>query len=301
MKVDFQQRTRYSVYAILLAAPLFGGCASTVDTMTGQRFKHSPFHTMFHSEDPLDQIKNSPEADVRAQAMLSIKEPKRSGGSEKEQFEVLQLLATSATSDKQPPCRLNAIEALGRFEDPRTSAILVTAYQTAGQEAPAEMPPTETGVVAAGRRTRSGFAPVSSFTGDTIVTIQCRALESLGKKRTPEALALLCQVASTPAKREAKPTEIDALIANNSGQDQFDLRLAAIRSLENFKGDSGAAHTLYRVMNTEHDVALKNRAHQSLMKVTGQSYAPNAPEWRAFLKLADAGPVHQPIRANPAS
>jgi hypothetical protein len=128
------------------------------------------------------------ESDDRVAAMRSIKEPKKSGGSEADQTELMQILAASATADKQAYCRLSAIEALDRFEDPRAVQILVTAYRNASIDAPGgQAEPPANGVVQAGRRTRAPFAPVSSFTADQVITIQSAALEALGKKRTPEA------------------------------------------------------------------------------------------------------------------
>jgi len=279
---------------LVLASPFCTGCANTIDVITGNRFKDAPLTNMFGSEDPVEVLRTSDDSNVRAKAMLKLREPAKRGGSETEQFEVLQFLATSATSDKQVYCRLQAIETLGRFDDPRTSKILVTAYQTANQDPAIEKLTEEPGVVQAGGRRAKAFTPISTFTADNVATIQCRALEALGKKRTPESLALLCEVATKPAKREARPQpgDLEALMPQGSGQDAFDLRLAAIRALGNFKGEIAAAHTLYQVMATEQSsVAMRNRAHDSLVKVTGQDYPPQAPEWRAYLKLTDAAPT----------
>src|SRR5437763_782410 len=119
--VRIQFFRRHAAKALLSALPFFVGCAGTWDTVTSRRFKDDPFHVMFHSDDPNQVLKSSEEAGMRAKAMLEIKEPKKAGGTEEEQFQILQILATSATSDKHPQCRMNAIAALGRFEDPRTS------------------------------------------------------------------------------------------------------------------------------------------------------------------------------------
>ena len=149
-----------------------------------------------------------------------------------------------------------------------------------------------------GRRARS-FGASSSYTPETINGIRVRAIESLGKKHSPEGLALLCQIAAAPAKRDVKPaaSEVDALSSVNVGLDEFDVRMAALRSLGNYNGEITAAHALYRVMNTEHDTALKSRAYESLKRATGQSYEPSAPEWKQFLKLIDSAPAGvQPIQ-----
>jgi HEAT repeat protein len=284
----------YSVgKSLFLLAPFLAGCASTVDMISSQRFKDAPFTTLFQSDDPLETLRTSDEADLRAKAMLEIKEPSRSGAAEEQQFEVLQLLATAATSDRHALCRLRAIEALGRFEDPRTSHILTTAYQLAGQEGPADnTEPSADGVIAADRRTKSKSGAAATFTADTVATIQCRAVEALGKKQTPEAMALLCQIATTPAKRQLKKDEVNALNPPPSGHDQFDLRLAAVRSLANFKNEPAAAQALFQVMTTERDPALRNRAHQGLAKVTGQDYPPDSAEWETFMRVAHSQPPH---------
>jgi len=280
---------------LLAALPFTVGCANTIDTITGKRYKDDIFTHTFYSDDPTEVLRSGKDDTQRCKAMMKIREPKQNGADEKAQFEVLQLLATSATSDKQPNCRLQAIIALGRFEDPRTAKILLTAYQTAGQDPDAVVAETESGVVqAGGRRARSMFLPVASMTSENIAEIQATALKSLSTKRTPEALALLCEVAAKPAKREVKPVASGeqpelAAPATNSG-DLFDVRLAAIRGLANFKGEAAAAHALYAVMTLDTSVAMRSRAHESLVSVTGQNYPPQAAEWRAYLKITEAAP-----------
>jgi hypothetical protein len=264
-----------------------------MDQMQANHYWDAPIHNMFHADEPTEVLRKNQEADARSKAMLAIKEPKRNGGTDAEQDEMLQLLATAATSDKQPYCRMCALKTLGSWEDPRTAQIILAAYQNAPNESPLDKTTPETGVVQAGRRTRS-LGPVSSYTADLIITIRCQALESLGKKRTAEGLALLCQVASTPAKRDVKSSDLDMLTPGNSGQDQQDLRLAAIRALANFKGDIDAAQTLYRVMKSERDAGLKSRAYLSLVEVTGQSYKPDAPEWPPYLHINDSPPPAAP-------
>lgn len=117
----------------------------------------------------------------------------------------------------------------------------------------------------ASRRSRSGqAAPVSSFTPATVIDLQARLLASIGKKQTPEALAMLLEVASRPAKREAK-TDLEAMTPTNFGQDELDVRVAAVRALQNFKGDPTAAQLLYRIMMTEKShVALRAQGARKL-------------------------------------
>ena len=283
------RRTFFVAAGAILLAPPFVGCAGTVDRITSQRFRDKPFHTLFYTDDPLDVLRNVPEGDDRAKAMLAIKEPKLAGRSEAEQNEVVEILAKSATSDKHSICRLNAIEALSHFEDPRAASILVTAYRNAGKEAPVEaLKETEQGIVlAGGRRNRSAFAPVPTVTPDQVATIQCRALESMGRKRSPEGLALLCEVAAKTVKKEVKAVEFDPLALGNIGQDQFDLQLAALTALENYKGDPQAIRTLYRIMTTDRDVAPKSCAYKSLVKVTGKDWPPESPNWATIVPAGE--------------
>ena len=63
--------------------------------------------------------------------MRRLKEPLRDNRTQQEQDAVIDVLARAATSDPSPVLRLAAIEALGRFEDPRAAGILVIAYQNA--------------------------------------------------------------------------------------------------------------------------------------------------------------------------
>jgi hypothetical protein len=281
------RRNKLVIAGAILFLPFLGGCAGTIDTLTSQRFREHPFHTLFGSDDPVWVLENVPEGDQRAKAMSAVKEPKRHGGKDEEQKRVMELIAASATSDKQVVCRLGAIETLARFDDPQSSKILVAAYHNATIEAPKDNEPA--GVVQAGRRVRQPFAPVSSFTSDQVVMIQSKALEALGKKRSPEGLALLCEIAATPAKKEAKPAEFDPLAQGDLGQDSSDLRLAAIRALAHFKNDIHAAQLLYRIMTTERgDVALKSRAYESLQKVTGKDYPPTSPDWKLVVQVKES-------------
>lgn len=279
--------------AFSLFAPFAAGCASTMDRISSSRFRDAPFETLFGHDEPMEVLRKSQDPNERAAAILELKEPKRNGGTDAEQAEALKYLADMATSDKQPYCRKCALSTLGRWEDPRTSQIIVMAFQNAPNETPLEKRNPEAEVVQVGRRSRA-LEPVSSYTAPTIVTMRCRALESLGKKQSPEGLTLLCQTASTPAQRDTKPLDFDLQYPGNSGQDQQDLRLAAIRGLAHYKGDLTAARTLYRVMTTEHDVGLKNRAYISLGEVTDKSFPPDSAEWKSFLRMNEAPPASPP-------
>lgn len=266
--------------------PFLAGCAGTIDTLTSQRFREQPFKTLFSSDDPTWVLENMPEGDDRAKALMALKEPKRRGGNDEEQKKIMEIVAASATADKQVVCRLAAIDALSRFEDPQSAKILVTAFHNASIEAPKDGDPA--GIVQAGRKERRAFAPVSSFTPDQVIVIQCRALESLGKKQSPEGLSLLCEIAAKPPAKEPKPPEQDPFGDGDIGQDMTDLRLAAIRALSNYKNDMQAAQALYQIMKTERgNVALKSRAYESLQKVTGKDYPPESPDWKLVVQIKE--------------
>lgn len=286
-------RTALAAVAAGLIVPIFSGCAGTVDTLTSRRFRESPFRTLFYSDDPMYVLRNVPEADDRERAMRAVKEPKRSGGSQADQDELIQILSASATSDKQFVCRNSAIAALAQFEDPRAAQILVTAYHNAAIDAPEDSPQPSNGVVQASRKTRTAFAPVTSFTPEQIAELRGAALKALSEKRSPEALALLCEVAAAPAKVEVKPSDIEALLQQGPNQEKFDLRMAAIRALANYKGDRQAAVTLYKIMTTERDPGPRNRARIGLMEVTGKDYPWDSPKWPELLQIS-AEPVRPP-------
>jgi len=283
---NYQKRGRSSLVVACLVLPFFSGCAETMENMTSEHFKQAPFTNMYHAlfykdEDPLDLLRKSQEGDVRAKAMMVLQEPKRSGRPASDQDEVIQILQASATTDNRAICRLGAVEALGRFEDPRATQILMQAYSAANQSEAALSNVAQTGL-----RTRFPLGAMSSFTPDMIITIQSRTLESLGKQHRQDALPLLFEVAMMPAKKQPNSSPENLLAEGSLGQDPFDLRLAALRALENYKGDQTAAQFLYKVVTTETDVAIKDRAYMSLKTVTGKDWAPTAPEWATHLHVS---------------
>jgi hypothetical protein len=251
------------------------GCAGTYDLVTSQRFKDRPFHTLFHRDDPI-QVE---EGDDRVRAMQDVKEPKQSGGTDADQEKLLGILQASATTDRRPLCRLAAVETLARFDDPRVSTILITAYRNAAHDTPpaAGQPVTPAGALSGVR------GAVSSFTPDTVTTIQCHVLTALGKHRSADGLQLLVQVAASrpPAKPALTPAGgvPAADPAAPSESDRLDVRLAAIRALASYENEAVAIQALIGILQTERDVALRGRAHESLVKITGQDLEPDAKAW----------------------
>src|SRR5262245_3771329 len=122
------------------------GCAGTYDLVTSERFKERPFHTLFASDDPMVVLESVQEGDDRVRAMKDLKEPRRNGGTTADQDKVIAILQASATTDKRALCRLAAVEALARFDDPRVGPILLAAYRNAPYDGPPAPSPTDPNV-----------------------------------------------------------------------------------------------------------------------------------------------------------
>jgi hypothetical protein len=239
-----------------------GGCTHFVDEITSREFK---VRNLVSHPDPVATLRSSTDGDARARAMHHLKEPAKHGGDQAQQDEIMQILTESAVNDPRPMCRLAAISALGRFEDPRCAGVLMQAYQGA-----------------------------STFSTETSNPIRCAAMASLGKKNTSEGLALLTQVATTAKAPSAKP---DVKLTSFEGEEELnkmlgqydpdsqaarDGRLAAIRALGLSKNRQ-AVEVLLPLL-AEQDVAIRNRAHEALEQVTGKRNIAKTPEaWQAAL------------------
>src|SRR4029079_13147012 len=88
---------------------------------------------MIKPEDPLVVLRADPprDGDARAKAMRRLQEPLAIGLGKQDQDEMIDLLGRTATTDSSPVLRIAAIDALGRFDDPRAGGILAIAYQKA--------------------------------------------------------------------------------------------------------------------------------------------------------------------------
>lgn len=283
--------TRMILSGAAVAALSLGGCAGTYDTITSQRFKERPFHTLFSSDDPMYVLENVQEGDARVRAMKSLKEPKEHGGSAVDQDKAMAILQTSATTDKRPLCRLAAVGALSRFKDPRAGTILITAYQNAPFDSPTV--PGATPEISATASFAGVKGAISNFTPETVTGIQCLVLQSLGEQRGPDSLNLLIRVAAANTEKKLpKPGEVEAAGASvgldaafrSSEADPIDVRLAAVRSLGNYKRDQSAAQTLIAILRVEKDVAVRGRANESLCKITDQDLPPDANAWAAWME-----------------
>ena len=219
------------------------GCAGFWDDVTSRDFT---WNTMFTKPNPLLVLRDSSDGDKRAKALRALHEPKQSGGSDAEQDAVLNILNTAAATEKQPLCRLAAIESLGHFKDPRAVKGLTEAFYNAG-----------------------------AFSQETAAVIRCQALTALGETRNPIAVELLARVVREPP---GEGTDLEK-------QQTLDVRIAAARALGKFSHYQ-ATEALVRVMQNERDVALRDRAYESLQAATGKKLFPDGKEWEQLLHQA---------------
>jgi hypothetical protein len=262
--------------AALVAAS--SGCASTWETMTSRQFRDKPFETTFGTEDPLTVLRENPDGETRARAMRRLKEPAANGRPQAEQEEAVQILSTAATSDPSPWVRMAAIDALGKFQDPRAVETLAAAYyQASGRSEPA--PQTQTVVAAGGRQPgaladRLGLLGPQGFPSDQAANVRGRALEALARTGRPEAVEFLARVAGG---QELPANEDPA--ANDFVRQRAVAGLGQVRSKE-------AVYALARVLAVEHgkDVTLTNLAHGGLGSLTGQNQPADPRAWGAVIQ-----------------
>ena len=195
--------------------------------------------------DPVKVLKTSQSGDKRAQALQRLREPLRNGGTQVQQDEMIELLTYEATRSPNPLCRLQAIGALGRFEDPRAPKILTDAYYSS-KDFPLE---------------------------HTNNLIKQKSLASLSLKNTPEARTLLIQVARANARESI----------SSERQYTTDERLAAIRGLANYKASSDSVTTLVHILKTDEDIAIRNSAHEALKTATGKNLPADVTRWEQYV------------------
>jgi HEAT repeat protein len=278
------------------------GCAGTLDTLTSRRFRQHPFTTMQHMvspEEPETVLRTDPprDGDERADAMRRLKEPLRNKGTPEDQDAILNILARTAIADPSPALRMEAIGALGRFEDPRVTGYLLSAYQNAhgrkeGEAAPPRLPVVDPGIVqtglSAGRAPTRGLTERFPITGPTgfqpewVTAIRCRALDSLSRTGQPEAVKFLAAVAGG-AGPDIAP----------EGSDDREVRIAAVRGLGRCRQPESVV-ALARVLNVEadkHDTAIIGRTHEGLVRLTGKKLPPDPQQWT---EVVQAGVILAP-------
>ncbi|MBP3959045.1 HEAT repeat domain-containing protein [Gemmata sp. G18] len=273
------------------AALLPTGCANMWDAVTSRKFRDAPFKTVgkvISPEDPVVVLRADPprSGDERAKAMHRLKEPAVNKGTQEDQDQILEILTRSATTDPSPVLRFAAIEALGRFEDARVTAALMTAYQTADGLSEAERTrpsgpdpltviPVGGGASANRAPTRTGVDPGMPLKGpagyapDTVSALRCRCLESLGGTHKPEAARFLATVTGAAGPDTVVP-----------GSDDPEIRQAAVRGLSNCR-QPDAVVALAQVLKQEagKDVILARQSHAGLVKLTGKQLPPDPEKW----------------------
>jgi len=249
------------VIGVALAAWSFSGCAYFWDDVTSRNFDLGEF---IRSPNPFLVLRDSDDGNRRARAFRSLEEPKTHGGTDQDQEAVVKILTAAATTERQPLCRLAAIEALGRFQDPRAVPALQEAYFNAGNF------PKDKSAFAA----TEGIVGSSAVSTPLVLQVKCQAIASLGHTGNPEAVPFLVNVLNNPpASKES---------AEGQRQQMMDERIAAARALGNFK-DYKAIEALVLVLKSEKDVALLDRAHDSLETCTGQKLPPDMQDWGPIL------------------
>lgn len=279
------------------------GCAADWDTVTGHRFRDSmlehPWQTtkqLYVPEDPMLVLRTDPprDGDERAAAMHRLKEPILNHGTQEDQDIIINILAKAATSDPSPFIRMEAIGALGRFEDPRGVDILMSAYQSAhGRRGDPPPLPRPDPVVAIGG-TSAGRLPTSlsghlkefdalksptGFQPEWVSAIRCRIIESLGRSSRPEAADFLAVLAGA----DGDDMGID-------GGNDRDLKLAAVRGLGLCRQPKSVI-ALNQVLNqamsvppASQDTAMIGRSHEGLVRLTGQKLPPDPQQWNAVVQ-----------------
>jgi len=263
---------------MVLIVLTMSGCANFWDDVTSRDFHFGEF---VRKPNPFLVLRDSDDGNKRARAFRSIEEPKQHGGSDRDQDAVVNILTAAATTERQPLCRLGAIEALGHFQDPRAVAALQEAYFNAGNF------PKEKGASGV----NEGLFGGSAVSSPLVLQIKCQAIASLGQTGNPEAIPFLVKILnSPPASKET---------AEGERQQTMDERVAAARALGNFK-DYKAIETLVHVLQTDKDVALLDRAHDSLEACTGRKFPPDIQDWGPILHPENSGTQFASQPAKPA-
>jgi HEAT repeat protein len=219
------------------------GCADFWDEVTSRDFE---FKSLYSTPNPLVVLRDSTDGDKRAKALRSLKEPKQNGGTDQEQEVIVKILTTAATTEKQPLCRLAAIESLSHFKDPRAAQALIDSFYNA-----------------------------SVFTAETATVVRCQALRALGEVADPAARQ----------PRELKARRPPATGPEADKQQALDIRIAAAAALGKFNEYRGT-EALLRVLQTEKDVALRDVASNSLQLATGKKLGDDAKGWEEVLHQA---------------
>jgi HEAT repeat protein len=259
------------------AAVAHVGCAGTWEAVSARKFREAPLKSMFSSEEPISVLRNKVDGNERADAMRRLKEPAANGKPPAEQDEAMQILWTAATTDPSPIVRVAAIDALGRFTDPRAVGLLKDAYEKADgvPSDPAKLATTDLTQVASvddiAMLAPTGFEP--SF----VATLRQRTITALAGKPSPEAVAFVAKVATT-APGASEQQQLDR-----------DVRSAAVRGLGQMRSPE-AVTALATVLKQEagRDVVLAQNAHEGLKTLTGKDLPADPEKWQAVIQPGGA-------------
>jgi hypothetical protein len=243
-----------------------GGCAGFWDEVTSKDFK---IENLYRHPDPLVVLKDSPDGDKRAQALRALREPLANGGTQQQQDMVVQVLTYSATRDPQALCRMAAIDSLRHFKDPRAAKALEDAYYRADSKAP------------------EGDGDTGGFDPATAGVIRCQALQAMGECGNPAVVQTLVRALREPPVAGSS-SDVDK-------QQKLDERIAAARALGKYP-QYQATSALVEVLRSEQDVALRDRAHRSLVLCTGKELPPDPQAWSDLLQSSprDSAVVREP-------
>jgi hypothetical protein len=233
---------------------LGGGCCAGLggcQVWDDVRSREFTVKGMFVKPDPLVELRDSKDGDHRARAMRRLKEPLENGGNQKDQDLVVTILVTAGSRESQALCRLAAVQTLATFKDPRALEGI-----------------------------KNGYYKANDFAPETATMLKCAALAALGESKNPAGVETLVAALREPA---VEGTEEER-------QFKMDERIAAARALGHFKNYQ-ATEALVQVLRKEKDVALRDRAHESLEEATGKDFPPDAQVWADFL--------HNPQNQNP--
>jgi hypothetical protein len=223
------------------------GCA-TWDDLTSREFS---FKTYFAKQDPLVVLRDSRDGDHRQKALRQLKEPLQNGGTQVEQDAVVKILLTAALYEKQPICRLAAIQTMGNFKDPRVIPALLDAYYKGNPDSP-----------------------------EMAKELKCAALTSMGQTGNPEVVETLVLALREPPADGPE----------SERQFKMDERIAAARALGHFNHYK-ATQALVEVLRKENkNPALRDRANESLQLATGQDLPADAQAWADYFSKPSQGP-----------
>lgn len=265
---------RLFILALAVAPTGLTGCASTWETVSGRDFRNAPFKSMFRSKDPMVVLRTKTDGDARAKAMKNLKEPAAHKGSPAEQDEALHILGTAAASDPSPVLRAAAVDALGRFKDPRALPLLMTAYHKAdglddaakkAADRDADLVP----VAARGATQPDPFALTgpTGFPPEFVVGVRARVLDALAASDRPEAVQFLASVATGKMTKETDP-------------DDQKVRVVAVRGLGRMRHKESVV-ALAQVLQSDgkKDILMADSAHKGLVDLTGKKLPPDPGKW----------------------